>query len=254
MTEKIKKNIHIIYSIVLSIMLAVAGICLIVACVGIYNSGSRPFTPESVAAAFTTIALPVYICLGLLLGGIVLDVAFPFPSKKRTPVRQDAAQLAKLHRKLDMTTAPQAQAIRKEQRKRKTLQALNFALLALGSIAFLIYGANPHNFHQSEINISMVKAMYVLLPCMAVPFGFSVYAAFACRSSVKKETALVKEAIAGGNTATSPAPTAKQSLPWLRYALLVVAVSILVYGYFAGGTNDVLTKAINICTECVGLG
>ncbi|MBR4862977.1 MAG: thioredoxin [Oscillospiraceae bacterium] len=40
----------------------------------------------------------------------------------------------------------------------------------------------------------------------------------------------------------------------MRYALLVVAVSILVYGYFAGGTNDVLTKAINICTECVGLG
>ena len=36
--------------------------------------------------------------------------------------------------------------------------------------------------------------------------------------------------------------------------ILAVAVSILIYGYMNGGTADVLTKAINICTECVGLG
>ena len=254
MTEKLKRNIHIIYSIILSVMLAVAGVCLIIACVGIYNSGNRAFTPESVAAAFGGIAVPVYICIGLVLGGFVLHAALPCPGKKPSAVRQDAAQLAKLHRKLDMTTAPQAQAIRKEQRKRKTLQVVTFVLLALGSVLFLLYGANPHNFHQSEINASMVKAMYVLLPCMAIPFGFAVYAAFACRSSVKKEATLVKEAIAAGSTGSAPAPVAKAKLPWLRYALLVVAVGILVYGYFAGGTNDVLTKAINICTECVGLG
>ena len=34
----------------------------------------------------------------------------------------------------------------------------------------------------------------------------------------------------------------------------VVGLVILVYGFFAGGTADVLTKAVNICTECVGLG
>ena len=75
MTEKQKKNIHIIYSIVLSIILVVAGCCLITACVGIYNAGDRPFTPESVAAAFATIAVPVYICVGLVLSGFVLQAA-----------------------------------------------------------------------------------------------------------------------------------------------------------------------------------
>ena len=98
--------------------------------------------------------------------------------------------------------------------------------------------------------------MYVLLPCMAIPFGVSVYAAFACRNSIQKEIALLIEGIAAGYTTSkpAPAPVVKEQLPWLRYALLVLAVGILVYGYFAGGTNDVLTKAINICTECVGLG
>ncbi len=79
MREKTKNTIHIIYSIVLSIMLAVAGICLMVACVGIYNSGDRPFTPESVATVFSGIAIPVYICLALLFGGFLLDIALPLP-------------------------------------------------------------------------------------------------------------------------------------------------------------------------------
>ena len=130
MTESLKKNIHIIYSIVLSVMLAVAGVCLIVACVGIYNSGSRPFTPESVAAAFATIAVPVYICIGLVLGGFVLQAALPFPRKKPSAVRQDAARLAKLHRKLDMESAPQADSIKKEQNRRRQLQQITFLLLA----------------------------------------------------------------------------------------------------------------------------
>ncbi len=270
MTEKPKKTIHIIYSIVLSVMLAVAGICLIVACVGIYRSGSRPFTPESVAAAFATIALPVYICLGLVFGSFVLNAALPLPRKKRSAVRQEEAQLAKLHRRLleSSCEAALAQKIIREQSKRKLHSILTLVLLILGSIAFLLYGANPANFHQSEINASMVKAMYVLLPCMAIPFCYSIFAAYACRASVRRETALVKEAIASvrqetalvkdaiasGETAARPAPANKEKLPWLRYALLVFAVAILVYGFFAGGTKDVLTKAINICTECVGLG
>ncbi|MBO5868321.1 MAG: thioredoxin [Oscillospiraceae bacterium] len=40
----------------------------------------------------------------------------------------------------------------------------------------------------------------------------------------------------------------------MRWALLGVAVFLFVFGLFTGGTQDVLTKAVNICTECVGLG
>ena len=45
-----------------------------------------------------------------------------------------------------------------------------------------------------------------------------------------------------------------RTLLYLRLALLCVGIGILVYGFFAGGTADVMTKAVNICTECVGLG
>ena len=39
-----------------------------------------------------------------------------------------------------------------------------------------------------------------------------------------------------------------------RTAFLCVGLFLLIYGFISGGTVDVLTKAINICTECIGLG
>ena len=41
---------------------------------------------------------------------------------------------------------------------------------------------------------------------------------------------------------------------YLRAGIALFALAILIFGFFAGGTADVLTKAVNICTECVGLG
>ncbi|MBE6563056.1 MAG: thioredoxin [Ruminococcaceae bacterium] len=40
----------------------------------------------------------------------------------------------------------------------------------------------------------------------------------------------------------------------VKLAILILAAAALIYGAIAGGTADVLTKAVNICTECIGLG
>ena len=39
-----------------------------------------------------------------------------------------------------------------------------------------------------------------------------------------------------------------------RAALYAAAVILLAAGVLNGGMRDVLVKAINICTECIGLG
>lgn len=259
MTEQTKNRLHLIYSIVLSVMLAVAGILLVIACVGIYNSGSKPFTPESVAAAFSGIAVPVWLCVALVIGGFALDGFFPAGVKKQKIEKQYATILARLREKLDLPSCDEAlrRGILREQKSRKLHKAVTLVLLAVGSAVFLSYGANPANFHQSEITASMEKAMYVLLPCMAVPFGYAVFAAFWAKKSILKEIELVKAALAASPAGSKPSPAAKdcsRSLLAARWAILGIGVVILVYGFFAGGTNDVLTKAINICTECVGLG
>lgn len=40
----------------------------------------------------------------------------------------------------------------------------------------------------------------------------------------------------------------------LRAALWIVALALIVAGIANGGLRDVLYKAKNICTECIGLG
>lgn len=254
-----KKHVHLVYSIVLSITLVVSGICLIAACVGIYLSGDRPFSPEAVAAAFRHIALPVYLCLALVIGGWILNGAFPADTKKQPVQKQYQTILSRLHSKLALDSCDPAlrTQILKQQKSRRLHKTIGLGLLVMGSIVFLCYGANGANFDQQDITGSMVKAMYWFFPCLAVPFGYAVFTAYYARASLQREIALVKQAIAAG--AEAPAAQKQQKdhsklLSGLRWALLGLAIAIAVYGFFAGGTNDVLTKAINICTECVGLG
>lgn len=40
----------------------------------------------------------------------------------------------------------------------------------------------------------------------------------------------------------------------IRICLYVAAFLLIVFGVLNGGLRDVLVKAINICTECIGLG
>ncbi len=39
-----------------------------------------------------------------------------------------------------------------------------------------------------------------------------------------------------------------------RLVVLVIGVGFFAYGLATGGVADVLAKAVNICTECIGLG
>ena len=48
-------------------------------------------------------------------------------------------------------------------------------------------------------------------------------------------------------------PTSKK-VKITRFIILGVAIVSLVLGAILGGYADVLTKAVNICTECIGLG
>ena len=253
------KRIHQIYGIILSIAAIIAGLCLMVACVDIYQSGDHPFSPEAVAGAFSGIAIPVYLCLALILGGWILDGLFPSPKKKALPEKQYAAILSRLHSKADLTLCPQELRadIEAQQKKRKLHRIICAAVLIICSAVFLCYGANGQNFDKADITGSMIRAMYWFIPCLLLPFGYGIFTAYYCRSSMQMEIALVKKAIAdGAQAATASTVPAKRNDPLaiLRWALLAVGIGIMIYGFIAGGTIDVLTKAVNICTECVGLG
>ncbi|MBR3927900.1 MAG: hypothetical protein IKJ65_02725 [Clostridia bacterium] len=49
-------------------------------------------------------------------------------------------------------------------------------------------------------------------------------------------------------------PLCALKTPFARIALLSVCAVLIVLGIVNGGLRDVFVKAVNICTECIGLG
>lgn len=245
-----------IYGYALSAVLILSGICLMVQCCRIYFTGEGTFSPEIVAAHFAPIAIPVYLCLVMAILGFVLDIFLPAEPGKKAVEKNYQLILEKLHAKTDLAACEESlrSAVTKEQKARKCHKIVSILLLVLGSVIFLSYALQADSFHQRDITPSLIQAMKLLIPCMAVPFGYAVFAAYHSRASILREIELLKSAGANRSPApVSPAPSGKAAVI-ARWAVLAVALAILVYGYAAGGTADVLTKAINICTECVGLG
>ena len=260
MTNERVKKIHKIYGILLSLSLAAAAICLMVACVGVYRSGEAPlYSREEVAAAFVPIAVPVYLSLVLTVGGAVLHLLLPAEGERlRAPYRP--ARVLRGLRRRALLTEEQLRVAKRAQKTRRLHSWITAILVAVGAAVFLVYALvfadfPPPDRIKEELNAAMVRAMWVLLPCVAIPLGYGIFTAYYCRRSMENEIVLLK----GADLSAKPAeakPVDKGGFPVtaVRYGLLAVGLFLLVYGFATGGIADVLTKAVNICTECIGLG
>lgn len=259
MTKNSLIRIRRIYRILLSISVLLAGICLIAGCLSIYFSGDQPYSRQAVTEAFLPIAVPVCICPALAAIGLVLELTLPLGRPKKPSVKADARILDRLLAKKDLSKCDQTllDAICQERKKRKVHALILTVLLGIAGTVFLVYALNGEHFHQSEINTSMIRAMRVLLPCLTLPFGYAVFTLYYNERSLRREIELVKQVPAADGSKEpekTPAISAEKHIPVLRAVLLAAGIAALVFGFVSGGAADVLTKAINICTECIGLG
>lgn len=241
------------------VSIATAGVCLMAACLGIYQNGDGAFSREAVAAAFGPIAVPVYLCLALVIAGFILHLCFPAEKKKTSPAKQNEQILNRLHARTDLVRCGKEllNAIDAEQYGRRSRKRIRGFSIFLCALIFIVYILTADRFLLPDINRSMLDAMAVLLPWLVLVFGYSVYTEYRNRKSIEAEIELMRQAAAHAPKAAEPrqnSRTSDRDANRFRTAILVVAVAILIYGFVSGGTADVLTKAINICTECVGLG
>ncbi len=244
-----------IYNILHSISIIVAGIFLMAGCLSIYTLGDQPYSRQVVAETFTKIAVPVYLCLALTIISFIWDFIIPSKSEKEKKFIPYSHILNRLNTKKDLSNCDEAvlNTIYKERKNRKLHTIIRTIIICISGAVFLAYALNSNNY-ETDINASVIKAMLVLIPCMIVPFIYSVFTAYHNEKSLKKEIELMKKAPSKENAEEIEVKNDKRVVHVVRYGLLFIGVGILLYGYLAGGTADVLTKAINICTECIGLG
>ncbi len=288
-------TVHRVYGYILSISLIIAAINLAVACVDIYHMGDKPFTREIVAEKFGTIDVPIYICLGSCILVSLLHFASPQPelrpklTKNLRLIRENAYRKAtellpqdgpssafvKSPDSLLIPNAATAVCVADEMAgRRRRVTRICTGVAGICAIVFLAYALNFNNFHRSEINDSLLKAVRLLVPCLAVSGIAYLAASYYTKRMLSLEAEVLKKGIeaskadASKSSAATPvaeaASNAKCGIPvspigdraasYVRLVLLALGIVLLVYGFATGGVADVMTKAVNICTECIGLG
>lgn len=246
-----------IYNILHSVSIIIAGICLMAGCLSIYSSGNQPYSRQIVAETFSKISFPVYLCLILTIIGFIWDFIVPSKSGKEKRVKPYAHLLDRLTAKKDLSECDEEllNTIYKKRKSRKLHTIIRTVIICISGSVFLGYALNGNNYY-TDINASVIKAMRILIPCLIIPFVYSVFTAYYNEKSLKNEIELMKKVPAKkiDEDEKSEASKTEKAVAVVRFTLPFIGAGFLLYGYFAGGTVDVLTKAINICTECIGLG
>lgn len=247
--------INILLKSLLSAALIVMGGCLIAGCITIYYSGEQqPYTREIVAATLKNMAFIFYICIGLTVTAFITDHLCK-NNKKR--IVQSTAQTLKIITK-NRELSPEFEhysTILKERGIRRKYTIIFAVINVISALCFFTFTLDFSNFDRTDINGSVIAAMPLLALCFTIYFATSFLLYWLKSKSQKREIELLKSA---------PKKTAahienislgrEKKLQILKFSLLAVFLAFAIIGFILGGTADVLTKAVNICTECIGLG
>lgn len=248
------KKLRRIYDILFSALLVITGIALATACIQIYRSGDRPFSPESILQHFLPISLLVYGTLVNVIFRILLDMFLSKETGRPKPIIHDDIRLDHQLRKGGPTGgyAEDAQKERTLRRRYVSVTALVFILLMIWP-AF--YFADIDHFTVTDLNRDVIVSLAIALIPGIAGLGACLLCKHLCAKSYTRELAICKEAAKAGALSTDPVNAEKEHrLTVLRSVIAVIAVVFIIVGIFNGGASDVLLKAIAICTECIGLG
>ena len=132
-----------------------------------------------------------------------------------------------------------------------------FVLTALAAVrlyrAGIAYRADGHPTAWIYSRGAVGAALRPLIPLFFLTVGVTVVSAI-LKIRDDRQDKPVKD---GGLMIVKPASPAEKKpayIPIIRMIVLILAVVFIIAGIYNGSMQDVLYKAIKICTECIGLG
>lgn len=262
---------RLIYGIFLSVFTVVMGVLFIVQSQRIYHSADiSPYSYEKAKQYLSQIAVPFFLWIAAVIAGWVLWEIFPAEKKKAKAPLDTTVLLKRLKRRLPDQNA-QTDFLKKADLIKKIVWGICIAFCLLSAVIVAVCVWNKDNYTPIGVGFDptqdMLEMLPKILPWILISFVLAAGATVYEQLSAKREAEEVKKLLSSGTVKTNTAnkkSDQKIKLPalfrhtYFRYAvqgaLLVVGIVFVVAGCLNGGVKDVLEKAINICTECIGLG
>ncbi len=266
-------KIRLAYSVFLGVFTVVVGVLFLAQAADLYYSGVAElgelhgmYSREAVGARLLELLAPVVLWIVAIIVGVVVYAVFPVAErKKRAP--DDVKIYEKLSRRANAEKDPEAFAnIRRLEKIRLAVRLVSAAFSLLAAAMCIVYLADAANFTSlAELNSDVLHMVSNVLPwvgaALLVLIGEAVFEVIFAKKMLPKVKPLAGSAPAPSKWETgvkkaSAAVENKYVLLGVRCALFALAVVFIVLGALPanGGAHSVLIKAINICTECIGLG
>lgn len=249
-----------ILAIATAVCVILLGIAFIACCTHLYfTGGDNPFSRESVGRYLVILAVPSFITIALAIGGFV----FAYVNKIKDDENSKRTNLEILESfksrfvfdSFDEETKANVLALKKQ---RDIMNIVAIAVSAICAVIALVYFIFIGDFSNENHNREIISALALVLPLTAVASAIHVLKLYIVEKCAKEEYDLLRESVKKhGLPALAEAIAAEKPVNAVnvtKCVILAVAVAFVLIGIFNGGVADVLSKAVKICTECIGLG
>ena len=214
------------------------------------HPGDWIFTPEK-AQEIGIRVLPAVLC------GFVLTVTGLIRGIRSENADLPAADTETARDLICGRVKEPSEEMKKERDLQKKLFFGRWAGALLCMIPVLLYITDGRNFKSTDLETVMGALVLHILPWTAAALAILAAGALLGEKSMKREIAAAGALAAGpvsGTETGSRVSAGSRQAAYIRGMVLAAAVLCIIAGIYNGSMRDVLFKAINICTECIGLG
>lgn len=210
------------------------------------------YTREKVAARFGPIAPVFFASLLMTVAGLALGVR---DARSERPARDDEWTRNAVASRMRTPSAP----MRRERDRQRIIRRGGRIACAACALPALLYVVRPAHFPEDATEAMLSALLRHTLPWIAAGIGCLAVAGTLLDRSFRRETEAARAQLASERNEAVAKPVAEpradsRGAAMVRAILLAAAVAMIVAGACNGSLRDVLVKAVNLCTECVGLG
>ncbi len=244
----------------LAVITLVVACLLIFQCISIYVAGNAPsnlteagvrihdvYSREIVATYFRPVVVPALVWLTMFVICVVMRLVLP-RKERMLPDREPEIMLF-----LFWESRENTEDMCEEQRARRLRRVLCLVWCLICAALAGAYLLNVSHFTSWDLEQVMGQMLLHVAPPTVAAFAALLVLSVWEKDSARRDNEMARTAPAKKDKAPAPKQPGK-GIVIGRACLYAAAIVLVVLGVLNGGMYDVLVKAINICTECIGLG